>query len=99
MMSSSVIPSSLKVPIGPGSINREKCQGVKGLSHPKRGLRVPGEVWNKEQRNKKEADKRLGLPRFARKALFRTFPGFPQVMNPLKDFVRHPDLPLRFHSI
>src|SRR5262249_18250902 len=89
--------SVVKVTVGPGGINREKSQGVKGLSHPNRRLRTPREVWNSEQRNKKEADKRLRLPRFGRKALFGTFPGFFQ--NPLKDLVRHSDLLLPFHSI
>src|SRR5215813_856087 len=60
-------------------------------------ISAPGEVWNRKQRNQKEADDRLGLPRFAGKALFRTFPRFPQVNHP-KDFVRHSDLPLPIYS-
>ena len=66
-------PFFVKVTIGPGYINRDKRQGIVGLSDPNRGLCTLGEIWCKEQRNEKQTAQRFGLPRFASKALSDTF--------------------------
>ena len=67
----------VKVTIGPGCINRDKRQGVVGLSDSNAGLCAGGEIGHKEQKNEKQTAEPFGLPRFASKALSDTFPRFP----------------------